>query len=393
MPPRTRSSRYASSRERTAKHSVDELARPAPVARVEVYSSPTVDRTTRRAARRRGGPRRSPRPPRVRRSRRPAWPRVRAHRSPPPDGAAPIAVSAPLIASHLRVIGGKIVEDCTLGMIGVPDSPDRGDAMRTSRRSGATCCGTIPPIATMGMPLYLTSRSSSSGPDSGSCSTVDACGASTSLTTPHVAPARPRRDSLFEGVHARPNSAGHGRRHDLRRLEAALAPCRSRRANARQAERPRAHTMSATSTRSFTTSHAPVRSCSSASVSASSTKRAGLVLCHARGAKLQARRVNPSHALRRAHVDESRARDNFIVRDRVQNRREDCGCAAAHAAVMRRRRAPARSVPDGAATAVCPVVRRKAPLAGRLYDRDPHRAFAAGNDHPLVVDRLNRTRP
>src|SRR5689334_17392164 len=56
-------------------------------------------------------------------------------------GASPCEASAPpspdppiaeRLSFHLRVIAGKIVEDCMLGMFDVPDAANGGDAVRTS---------------------------------------------------------------------------------------------------------------------------------------------------------------------------------------------------------------------------------------------------------------------
>src|SRR6185503_4797779 len=47
--------------------------------------------------------------------------------SAPPSPDPP---SAERLSFHLRVIAGKIVEDCTLGMFDVPDAANGGDAMR-----------------------------------------------------------------------------------------------------------------------------------------------------------------------------------------------------------------------------------------------------------------------
>src|SRR5256885_9284313 len=48
--------------------------------------------------------------------------------------AAPLSLARPIIellSSHPRVIGGKIVDDGTLGMLDVPDTADRCDTVHT----------------------------------------------------------------------------------------------------------------------------------------------------------------------------------------------------------------------------------------------------------------------
>src|SRR5207253_677844 len=55
--------------------------------------------------------------------------------APPCVEAAPLSLARPIIellsSSHLRVIGGKIVDDGTLGMLDVPDTTDRDDGNAT----------------------------------------------------------------------------------------------------------------------------------------------------------------------------------------------------------------------------------------------------------------------
>src|SRR5689334_2860061 len=66
--------------------------------------------------------------------------------APPPAASAPpfAPPSAERLSSHLRVIGGKIVGDGTLGIIGIPDSANGSNTTYTESAQGCDVLRTYP---------------------------------------------------------------------------------------------------------------------------------------------------------------------------------------------------------------------------------------------------------